>query len=59
MGAWSKRPVRTTTTNEQGERDVIGKLLMAEFYEFIQRRSAEVGFDVPDPDPLWFTKGEA
>ena len=58
LGAWRKRPKRTTTTNEHGERDVINTLLMAQFYEFIQRRSAEVGFDVPDPDPLWFEKDQ-
>jgi hypothetical protein len=56
MGQWRKRPIRTTTKNEHGDRDVIPTLLMAEFYEFIQRRSAEVGFDVPDPDPDWFLK---
>lgn len=54
MGAWTRRPKRTTTTNEQGERDVIDKLRMAEFYDFIQDRAAKVGFDVPDPDPEWF-----
>ncbi len=59
MGQPRKRPVRTTTTNEHGERDVIGTLLMAQFYDFIQKRSAQVGFDVPDPDPLWFEKAKA
>lgn len=58
MGAWTRRPKRTTTTNEQGERDVIDKLRMAEFYDFIQDRAAKVGFDVPDPDPEWFMKSE-
>lgn len=58
MGAWTKRPVRTTTTNEAGERDVIDKMRMAEFYDFIQDRAARVGFDVPDPDPEWFMKDE-
>ncbi len=56
MGSPRKRPVRTTTTNEHGERDVIDKMVMAEFYDFIQKRSAVAGFDVPDPDPLWFDK---
>lgn len=48
-----RRPVRTTTTNQFGERDVIDTRTMAEFYEFIQRKAAEYGIDVPAPDPLW------
>ncbi len=47
-----RRPVRTTTTNERGERDVIDTARMADFYAFVQRRAAEYGIDVPDPDPL-------
>jgi len=47
------RPRRTTTTNERGERDVIDTETMTRFYEFIQRRAAEYGIDVPDPDPFW------
>lgn len=49
-------PVRTTTRDEYGKRDVISTAHMAEFYDFIQRRSAMVGYDVPDPDPNWFVK---
>jgi hypothetical protein len=56
MGMRKKRPARTTTHNESGERDVIRKLEFAEFYNFIQRRAAENGFFVPDPDPTWFEK---
>ena len=48
-----RRPVRTTTRNERGERELIDTATMARFYEFIQRRAAEYGIDVPDPDPLW------
>ena len=48
-----RRPVRTTTTNERGERDVLDTQGMAEFYDFIQRQAAEYGIDVPSPDPLW------
>lgn len=60
MGQRRKRPVRTTTTDEDGRRDVITTREMADFYEFIQRRSAEVGYDVPDPDPMWrFTEVSA
>ena len=47
-------PMRTTTRNERGERDVIDTAAMARFYEFIQRQVAEYGIDCPSPDPLWF-----
>lgn len=48
------RPKRTTTTNELGERDVIGKLDFARFYEFVQQVAAEkLGVNVPDPDKHW------
>lgn len=52
-------PVRTTTRDEDGNRDVLGTLDMAEFYDFIQRRAAAVGYDVPDPDPLWWERKAA
>lgn len=48
-----RKPVRTTTTNEHGERDVIDTATMARFYDFIQRTAAEYGVVVPDPDPLY------
>lgn len=54
LGQKKQRPKRTTTTNEQGKRQVIGKALMGEFYAFIQQRAAENGVFVPDPDPEWF-----
>jgi hypothetical protein len=46
------RPVRTTTTNEAGERDEISTLKALDMYAFIQQRAAENGIDVPDPDPM-------
>lgn len=52
-------PRRTTTRDEDGHRDVIDRLVMADFYDFIQRRSAMAGYDVPDPDPEWFAAKEA
>lgn len=58
MGLMRKRPVRTTTRDERGNRDVIDRGVMAEFYDFIQRESAMAGFDVPDPDPEWWTNKE-
>lgn len=58
LGQRKKRPVRTTTTNEAGAREVIPKMLFAEFYSFVQRKAAEFGYLVPDPDPEWFLKEE-
>lgn len=51
FGQQRRRPRRTTTTNEQGERDVLGTRDFAEFYNLVQRIAAEAGIDVPDPDP--------
>ncbi len=56
MGEKRKVPRRTTTRDEDGHRDVIDKMAMADFYDFIQRRSAMAGYDVPDPDPEWFVE---
>lgn len=52
-GVGRRRPKRTTTTNEHGERDVIDTAMMSDFYSFIQRKAAEFGIDVPDPNPFW------
>jgi hypothetical protein len=48
-----RRPVRTTTTNEAGERDVVDTVTMARMYDFIQRTAAGYGIDIPSPDPMW------
>lgn len=46
-----KRPRRTTTRDSNGKRNVISKMDFADFYSFIQQRSAEtVGVYVPDPN---------
>ena len=52
FGQQRRRPRRTTTTNKQGERDVLGTRDFAEFYNLVQRIAAEAGIDVPDPDPF-------
>lgn len=54
MGSFKRVPVRTTTTGFDGKRDVIPTEIFAKFYNFVQRRAAEMGFYVSDPDPLWF-----
>lgn len=52
LGEQVSRPRRTTTTNEQGERDVMPAAEFANFYAMVQRIGAEAGIDVPDPDPM-------
>lgn len=52
LGEVSRRPYRTTTTNAEGDRDVMPTLDFAAFYEMVQRMGAEAGIDVPDPDPF-------
>lgn len=44
-------PIRTTTTNDQGERDVLNKRDFWDFVEFVQRFGAKHGVMIPDPDP--------
>jgi hypothetical protein len=51
FGQRRKKPRRTTTTDENGMRDVMSTMDFMDFYAFIQQRSAEtVGVDVPDPN---------
>ncbi len=50
------KPLRTTTRNERGERDVIDTVTALDFYAFIQQYAAEQGVMVPDPDPFWREK---
>lgn len=54
LGKRKQRPRRTTTRNELGKREVIPKLLFADFYGFVQQRAAAHGIYVPDPDPMWW-----
>lgn len=52
MGQAIIRPRRTTTTDENGERDVIPRGDFSEFYAMVQQVGAEIGVYVPSPDPL-------
>ena len=53
MGKTKRMPARTTTTGYDGKHDVVPTEIFAKFYDFIQRRAAENGFYVSDPDPMW------
>jgi hypothetical protein len=57
FGESRRRPRRTTTTNEQGDRDVIDTATFARFYDEVQRVGAEAGIDVPSPDPMHGQRG--
>jgi hypothetical protein len=48
-----RKPVRSTTKNEQGQRDEISVDTALDFYGFIQKRAADQGVFVPDPHPFW------
>ena len=53
MGMVKRRPRRTTTRNADGKRSVLSTVEFMEFYEFVQRRAAEVaGVYVPDPNEV-------
>jgi hypothetical protein len=46
-------PIRTTTTDETGRRDVLTWDQFADFVAFVQRFAAKKGIHIPDPDPNW------
>ena len=48
-------PVRTTTTDEQGQRDVLRWDAFADYVAFLQRHFAQLDKPIflPDPDPHW------
>jgi hypothetical protein len=47
-------PVRTTTRNELGKRDVLNREQYSDFIAFVQRFGAKHGVFIPDPDPEWY-----
>ena len=47
-------PIRTTTTDENGRRAVLGKMKFEEFIEFARRLAAQkLNLVIPDPDKFW------
>ena len=53
MGKRKQRPIRTTTTDEEGKRSVLKTNEFIDFVEYIDRRAAEQGCVLPDPDPMF------
>lgn len=45
-----RRPKRTTTSDEAGKRNKLDTAAFSAFYAFVQRKGAEMGVYVPDPD---------
>src|SRR3546814_20650579 len=52
LGRRKVKPRRTTTRDENGRANKVKADEFARFYEFIQRRMAENGVYVPDPDQI-------
>jgi hypothetical protein len=48
----ASRPVRTTTTDENGKRSVISKMEFMDYVAFVQRFAASKGVYIPDPDEM-------
>lgn len=50
-GRKREEPIRTTTEDEDGNRDVIDGQAFWDYVEWIQRGAARKGIVIPDPDP--------
>ena len=53
FGEVTVRPRRTTTTDENGQKNKLSTIEFNAFYAFVQQKGAEIGCWVPDPDPMW------
>jgi hypothetical protein len=51
-------PIRTTTTNENGDRDVLPGKDFWDFVEFIRRQASLAGVYIEEPDPFWKERRE-
>lgn len=54
MGTTIIEPRRTTTTDETGRHSVLTTVEFSAFYEFVERKAAELGCYIPSPDPEWW-----
>jgi hypothetical protein len=52
------RPARTTTTNEDGERDLCSREEFTALWERAQRVGAQIGVFIPDPDPDYWRQAK-
>lgn len=53
------RPVRTTTTDDNGNRSVLTTTEFMDFVAFVQRFAAQKGVFIPDPDPEYWMQRDA
>lgn len=53
------KPFRTTTRDENGKRDVIGREPFGRFVDTMQRIAAQAGVFIPDPEPELIRQIEA
>ena len=58
-GRTQEVPIRTTTVDEDGNRDVIDGQQFWDYVEWIQRVGARQGVVIPDPDPEYRINREA
>lgn len=56
LGETRRRPRRTTTKDDNGKRDVLGRKEFSAFFESVQRWAATAGVHVPNPDPEYFAR---
>ena len=59
LGRTHRYPIRTTTTDEHGKRDVISAAEFSKFYADVERIAAECGIFIPAPNPYWFQEQAA
>lgn len=50
------KPLRTTTTDENGNRSVLSVTDFMDYVAFVQQFGAEHGVFIPDPDPNYFER---
>jgi hypothetical protein len=48
------KPARTTTTGFDGRPNKLSRAEFSDYYAFIQKRAAQNGIMIEDPDPLWW-----
>lgn len=53
FGKRKLRPARTTTTNYEGKNEKLNTKEFMDYFDFVQRRAAQNGIHIPDPDPMW------